>query len=139
MPLPDAFNFKQPIDVPEAAEDLAYIHGVAQVAFGEVKEGLVMATLGVGEDEVRITPNAEGGFSLAVGSVMGNREAMEQGEGYSVSKTLVFDGLLHVIRATIEVGTELPGDELVVSTKRIPPAGLKSFIGSIATTVSKHL
>lgn len=138
MPLPEEFNFKEPIEVPDAHEDLELIRDVIQAALADENEGLVVATIGEGEDQVRATPNPQGGFSITAGSVMGNREAMELGEGQSSSRSLAFDGLLRVVRATIEVGTQLPGDELGISTKRIPQAGLKAFIGSIASTVRRH-
>lgn len=138
MPLPEEFNFKVPIEVPDAHEDLELIRDVIQAALADESEGLVVATIGEGEDQVRATPNPQGGFSLTTGTVMGNREAMELGEGQTSSRSLAVDGLLRVMRATIEVGTQLPHDELSVSTKRIPPAGLRAFIGSIASTVREH-
>ncbi len=132
MPLPEQFNYRQPIEVPDAAEDLQYIRDIAQTALARHHEGINVASLGEGEDEIRIAPDEDGGYSFTAGTIMGDQEAMEVGEGQSISRTLAIDGLLRVKRATLEVGNELQRNELGVFTKRIPQDGLKSFIASIA-------
>jgi hypothetical protein len=139
MAAPYEYDYTQPVEVPDARGDLEFIRDVAQAAIGDGEHTGLFPFGSIADGEIACAPMGDGGFAVTVGPSMDDYYLGEVPESTSSSRTLVFDGSLRVVRAVVEVGSDLAGESGRRYTKRVPRSAASAFVTSMAASIRDEL
>lgn len=139
MPTPYDYDYRVPLEVPDAKGDLEFIREVAEDAIGEGEHSGLFPLASIADGEVTFVPMDDGGYAVTIGPTINSHDSGQDLEATTSSRTLVFDSSLRVVRAVVEVGSDLIRERGQGYTKRVPKSAASAFVMSIATSIRDEL